>query len=148
MTSFGTDWLSLLECWIEMTLANVEIVTFAHHSYCSKGKSICQGQPCATEMTPTPIPTGTVDHTTDASTCRHGWSQWFNAHHPTAGVEPFDVELIPNLLELVIQLVQSVSLLNQSEFIRIRFVRFIANTMIYQQVTPIRFTQIHSYGHD
>ena len=80
-------------------------------SYCSKGKRVCQGQPCyipSTTVTPVTIRTTTavpVLNTTipemGISTCRTGWSQWINTHHPKEGGNRNDIEPIPDRLNPV-----------------------------------------------
>jgi hypothetical protein len=80
-------------------------------SYCSKGKRVCQGQPCyvpSTTATPVMIRTTAVpvSNTTipemGISTCRTGWSQWINTHHPKEGGDRNDIEPIPDRLNPVI----------------------------------------------
>ena len=66
---------------------------FLGRSYCSKGKKVCQGQPCLV-ITPatTPLPPTTTGR---LSTCRTGWSDWFNSHQPQSDADLFDVEPLP-----------------------------------------------------
>ncbi len=87
------------------------------NSFCSKGKKVCQGQPCVkisptttttttTTMTTTTPPTPTTPTTTPAppsepatvvvtTGCRSGWSRWFNSHQPQPGGASMDVEPLP-----------------------------------------------------
>ena len=79
-------------------------------SYCSRGKKICQGQPCVTATLTTPtvpiIPATPAVATKPGPSpllrCRTGWSQWFNSHHPQKGADAFDVQPIPSSSDAVL----------------------------------------------
>lgn len=87
--------------WIDWIYYRVRI-----NSYCSKGKRVCQGQPCyVASTTPVPVTRPTLSTTTaremSASTCRTSWSDWINSQHPKEGGDVNDFEPIPDQLHPV-----------------------------------------------
>ena len=70
-------------------------------SYCSKGKRVCQGQPCYTSASPTTTVRTTPAREVATASCRTGWSDWINTHTPKAGADPRDYEPIPRQLNPV-----------------------------------------------
>lgn len=81
------------------------------NSYCSKGKRVCQGQPCyagtttTTTTTPMPVIRTTTAGMSSTSACRTGWSDWINTNHPKEGGDAKDVEPIPNRVQPVVDLI-------------------------------------------
>lgn len=67
-----------------------------HSCFCSRGKVICQGQPCTT--TPLPITTVPME---EQSECISGWTAWINKDLPVKGKKVSDVEPLPTTLDLV-----------------------------------------------
>ncbi|KAF5291992.1 hypothetical protein FQA39_LY14109 [Lamprigera yunnana] len=66
-----------------------------HTCFCSKGRKVCQGQPCTTtESLPTGTSTTTEEPKNEGTKCKPGWTTWIN-QDPTPGLKPSDVEELP-----------------------------------------------------
>ncbi|XP_016844891.1 hemocytin [Nasonia vitripennis] len=80
-----------------------------HSCFCSRGKIVCKGEPCAkttiaTTTTTTMAPTVTKPSSElgeQTKQCKSGWTSWFNRDLPKNDGFRSDIENIPTLIELL-----------------------------------------------